>query len=258
MEKKPIRGVSKKILEILKQHPSGLDIEQIREAGEFQGQQHLDRRLRDLDPFYVIERSRDGRRTVYTLHGEREEGEYDYATISKKLRAQILTRDGRRCRMCGRTVDSDRVKLHVDHKIPREWGGPTTAKNLWSLCSACNEGKRNYFASFDKQLMKDILKFPSVHRRIAELLHQKHGEWVDCDLIEFIANFEDYQTDWRKRLRELRYLNLEIESKRERIGRRTVSYYRLLNWTALPQDVSAAAKDYEKQRAREKRKRNGD
>ena len=107
---------------ILKSHPKGLDIEEIRSLGAIDGQQHLDRRLRDLDPMFIIERSRVGRRTVYRLVGERPEGDYDYGVISKTLRAKVLTRDGRRCRMCGKTVDEDHIKLHVDHKIPREWG----------------------------------------------------------------------------------------------------------------------------------------
>ena len=144
-----VTGVSLAILQILRSHPEGLDIEQIREEGQFEGQQHLDRRLRDLDPHYIIERSRSGRRTIYRFISARAEGEYDYATISKTVRAKVLSRDGRRCRMCGRTVDEDRIKLHIDHKIPREWGGSTYAENLWALCSGCNEGKRNYFASFD-------------------------------------------------------------------------------------------------------------
>ena len=245
-----VSGIPLAILKILRAYPEGLDIEQIREIGKFEGQQHLDRRLRDLDPHFIIKRKRSGKRTIYQLVGERPEGDYDYAIISKKVRAKILTRDGRRCRMCGRTVDEDQIKLHIDHKIPREWGGSTEAENLWALCSGCNEGKRNYFASFDPKLMGEILKHASVHRRLAELLRAKSKEWIDCDLLEFVANFDDYQTDWRKRLRELRYFDLQISTRNKRIGKRTVSYYRLENWKDLPEDLSAAARKFEKDRAR--------
>lgn len=250
-KEKVLSGVPLTILTLLQSHPNGLDIEQIRQLGKIEGQQHLDRRVRDLDPIYEIERSRKGSRTIYRLIGERPEGEYDYGVISKTLRAKILTRDGRRCRMCGKTVDEDHVKLHIDHKIPREWGGVTSEENLWCLCSGCNEGKRNYFASFDPKLMITVLGHDSVHRRIAEILRLKLGEWVDCDLIEFVANFDDYQTDWNKRLRELRYFDFRIDSRNRKVGRRTLSYYRLNNWPEnQPADLSLAAREFEKQRAK--------
>lgn len=253
MAKEPpssLGSASLKILDLLRQHPNGLDIKELRSLGDFgSDQQHLDRRLRDLDPHFILERTRRGTSTVYTYKGERPEGEWMHEKISKTLRAKILTRDGRRCRMCGKTVDQDAIKLHVDHKIPENWGGTTDEDNLWSLCSVCNEGKKNYFASFDSDLMEGILKHPSVHRRIAELLRLQLGQWVDSDLLEFVANFEDYQTDWRKRLRELRYLGLEIESSREKRGKRTVSQYRIKEWVELPDDPSQAARKYELLRA---------
>lgn len=233
------------ILKILRAHPDGLDIEQIREIGGIAGQQHLDKRIRELYPFYEIQRDKVGRKTIYRLIGERQEGEYEFGVISKTIRAKILHRDGRRCRMCGRTVDDDQIKLHIDHKVPRDWGGATAEENLWPLCSTCKDGKRNYFASFDPELMKHVFSHESVHLRLAEELRSKLGEWVDCDLLEFVANFDDYQTDWRKRLRELRYFGLEIETSREKRNRRAVSLYRLRNWAELPDDLSEAARRFE-------------
>lgn len=60
-------------------------------------------------------------------------------TLTKQLRTQILTRDGYRCRMCGRT--SDEVKLQVDHVRPVSAGGTDTLDNLAALCQDCNLGK---------------------------------------------------------------------------------------------------------------------
>ncbi len=131
--------------------------------------------------------------------GERPPGEWDYEKISKQVRAKILQRDGSSCQMCGRTPKEDPVKLHIDHKIPQSWGGKTEEENLWTLCSACNEGKKNYFTSFDPELMQEVLGYKSVHARIANLLRLQEKKWVDSDLLEFVANFDDYQTDWRKR-----------------------------------------------------------
>jgi hypothetical protein len=238
------------ILELLKQHREGLDIKQIRELGGFGNkQQHLDRRLRNLDPLFVIERLKVGERTVYRYVGQRPEGEWGYEKVSKKLRAKILTRDGRRCRMCGKTFDQDNIKLHVYHKIPENWGGTTVEENLWALCSVCNEGKLNYFASFDADLLRGILLHESVHKRIAELLRHRIGEWVDSDFLEFVANFESYQEDWQKRLRELRYFGLVITTRRRKFGRRMLSEYMITNWVELPDDPSQAAQQFERDRA---------
>ncbi len=102
--------------------------------------------------------------------------------------------------------------------------------------------------------MKDVIHHDSVHARIAGLLKSKQGEWVDSDLIEFVANFQDYQTDWPKRLRELRYLGLKISTRRRREGKRERSYYRLENWVDLPENPSQAARAYEQERAKRNRK----
>ncbi len=252
--KSPLGRIHKEILRVLEEHPGGLDITEIREKITVGGvQQHLDRRLRDLDPHYLIERHQAGTRTVYRLVRERTKGEWDYETISKDMRARILTRDGRRCQMCGRTVKDDKVKLHIDHRIPRSWGGNTIEKNLWALCGACNEGKKHYFATFDAELMIEILRYESVHRRIAFLLRSKAGEWIDCDLIEFVANFDDYQTDWRKRLRELRYLGLKIATRREKTAKRSISSYKLTNWVEPPEDIAKFTREYERRRAAKNR-----
>lgn len=56
-----------------------------------------------------------------------------------KLRFKILTRDGYRCRYCGRTAEQ--TELQIDHVIPRSKGGPTTEENLITSCRACNIGK---------------------------------------------------------------------------------------------------------------------
>ena len=64
------------------------------------------------------------------------------ALLTDSLRYDILERDGRRCRMCGATVE-DGVKLHVDHIIPVSKGGRTEPSNLQVLCSRCNRGKSN-------------------------------------------------------------------------------------------------------------------
>lgn len=253
---KKIGTIAKRILEALQAHHEGLTIEQLRnivDPNREQGnQEHFGRRLRELYPFYIIDKKPHGRDTLYSLVGERPAGQWEYDVVNKTLRAKILARDGSRCQMCGKTVEADKIKLHIDHKIPQNWGGRTVEENLWALCTGCNEGKKNYFATFDSAVMKAVMSHDSVHKRIAELLHLKEGEWVDSDLIEFVANYNDWQTDWRKRLRELRYLGLKIEPRRIKIEKRTMSQYKLTKWVDLPADPSRAAQEYERARQRAK------
>ena len=62
----------------------------------------------------------------------------------RQLHAEILKRDGYRCRYCGR-------KAHqVDHVRPRKRGGGDVEDNLVACCRWCNTVSRNRsFGSFD-------------------------------------------------------------------------------------------------------------
>lgn len=251
--------LAKRILDILKENPEGLDIYQLREKipESKEGQEQFGRRLRELDPFYVIKRVRRGRMTVYKYVKPRPVGDWEFQKIDKTLRAKILNKAGGRCQMCGQTVEDDLIRLHVDHKIPESWGGKTAEDNLWVVCSTCNEGKKNYFATFDTGVMKEIMGIQSVHERIARLLKLRQGEWVDSELIEFIANAKGPQTDWRKRLRELRYpvIGLEIKTKRVYQENRASSQYKLTRWVDLPEDPTAVSRKYEIERAKKNKQK---
>lgn len=77
------------------------------------------------------------------------EGNYKFAKpISKRLRAQVLERNGYTCQMCGIGAgdimeDGRKARLHVGHIIDRSHGGTETLDNLRALCSECNQGARN-------------------------------------------------------------------------------------------------------------------
>ena len=64
--------------------------------------------------------------------------------VTPKLRYMVLQRDGRRCKICGRS-EADGAKLHVDHIIPISKGGKTEMDNLQTLCDYCNIGKGNSY-----------------------------------------------------------------------------------------------------------------
>jgi hypothetical protein len=58
-----------------------------------------------------------------------------------KARMQVLNRDKRRCRICGRRPDDDTdIVLHVHHIRPWEKGGVTDPTNLITLCHTCHTG----------------------------------------------------------------------------------------------------------------------
>lgn len=61
--------------------------------------------------------------------------------ISKKLRFEILKRDGFRCRYCGKL--SKAASLHVDHIIAQANGGSDDPRNLATACIECNLAKSN-------------------------------------------------------------------------------------------------------------------
>jgi len=59
--------------------------------------------------------------------------------ISKRLRFEVLRRDGHRCWYCG--ISASETDLVIDHVIPVALGGRTEPENLVAACRACNSGK---------------------------------------------------------------------------------------------------------------------
>jgi hypothetical protein len=247
---KQLGKIHKDILELLRSHPNGLTIYEIRKLlpSTIEVQQHLDKRVRELRGAYDV--PYDSRRGVYTLLGERAQPVADDGAIPSKVRAEILHRAHGRCQMCGRTVAEDHVKLQLDHKVPRNWGGKTEADNLWALCQLCNGGKRDYFSSFDDEIMSKIMSRRSVYERIAETLLLNMGKPTPAWLLDFVANADDWQDDWQKRLRELRYpvIGMIIKaSRRKNENGRWEAAYTLKTWVPLPPDHKTLIKNYEKE-----------
>ena len=143
----------------------------------------------------------------------------------------------------------DDVKLQVDHKIPQTWGGTNDIENLWALCTECNHGKKDLFASQDDGI-KELLHHSSVHVRIGELLKLNLGKPVSARVIDFVAN----QDDWKKRTRELRYLGWDIEvTKKKQPNGRVTSFYQLNHFEEWPEDPTGWIHQYEKDREEKNR-----
>lgn len=72
--------------------------------------------------------------------------------VSRRLRFEILRRDGHACRYCGAMAPD--VKLTVDHVIPTALGGSDEASNLVTACQDCNAGKSSI--SPDSGIVEDV------------------------------------------------------------------------------------------------------
>ena len=59
--------------------------------------------------------------------------------VSRRLRFEILRRDGHTCRYCGASAPD--AKLTVDHVLPVALGGSDEPENLTTACTDCNAGK---------------------------------------------------------------------------------------------------------------------
>ncbi len=70
-------------------------------------------------------------------------------SMSAKLRAEVLDRNGFTCQMCGLTpgeIDPEtgrKVRLHIGHIVDKNIGGKEELSNLRTLCSTCNQGAKN-------------------------------------------------------------------------------------------------------------------
>jgi hypothetical protein len=154
------------------------------------------------------------------------------------------------CIYCGRSTGKHGIALIVDHKIPPEWGGETVPENLASMCEDCNTGTKAYFKSMDAEWMPGVMGQKSVHVRLGETLKAFKSEPVDAATLEFVAN----QDDWKKRLRELRYLGWDIETFNRRISdTRVSSFYRLIKSRPWPADPTGVIRKYERDRAERNR-----
>lgn len=245
----PSEATPKNILSIMQQHPDGITRSELRRlCGATEGMEQFGRRIRgvrELGWDYDV-RIIDRTERLYVLKGPRKRA--SDSGVNERLRSATIHGANGRCQMCGHTVEEDGIKLQADHRIPRSWGGSSELDNLWAICESCNRGKRNFFSSFDDEEMKAILAYSSVYERLAYTLKRHFGEPIAADYLSFVANFNDYQEDWQKRLRELRYpvIGMVIPSVVRKEGRRRRAYYKMTHWSDLPADHAKRIKDYER------------
>jgi HNH endonuclease len=165
----------------------------------------------------------------------------DVLPISSRLRAQALA--PARCAQCGRTPRQHGVVLKVDLRMPPDWGGTNDPDNLQPLCEECYEGKRQYLETYApySEKIRQAARFDEPQRRIGELLKAFEGGWVPSDVIGIVASAKEYQDDYQRRTRDLRFLGWDYEQqKRYDEGARVRVYYRLVRAKPWPDNIRAA------------------
>lgn len=97
--------------------------------------------------------------------------------VNRRLRFEILRRDGYACRYCGAKAPG--AHIEVDHVQPSALGGSDTPDNLVAACSACNGGKAAtpLDAPLVAQVNEDALRWQRAMVRAREM---EEAEEVDA------------------------------------------------------------------------------
>jgi 5-methylcytosine-specific restriction endonuclease McrA len=66
------------------------------------------------------------------------------ASISRRLRTQVLADAGGRCGYCRSSEEITGAPLEIEHLVPEARGGPTRRSKLWAACRHCNALKSDH------------------------------------------------------------------------------------------------------------------
>ena len=124
--------------------------------------------------------------------------------VSKRMRFEVLKRDGHACRYCGATAPT--AKLVVDHVVPVALGGTNDPSNLTAACADCNSGKSS--TSANESTLADVSDLAirmaqalvevaeqrrGKHARNEELLGKFYDRWVG---IYGYGNYSNLEAGW--------------------------------------------------------------
>lgn len=111
--------------------------------------------------------------------------------IGRRLRFEILRRDGFTCRYCGGQAPD--VVLTVDHVIPVVLGGSTEPTNLVAACKTCNAGKTSVQpdSSMVEDVAADALRWAKAMEKALTVY------LMDREFMQYSTNaFNDSWLDW--------------------------------------------------------------
>lgn len=114
--------------------------------------------------------------------------------IPKRVRFEVLKRDGHRCRYCGATAEDE--KLTVDHVIPVVLGGSDDPSNLATACAPCNSGKSS--SNPDDALVADVsetqMEFAKA-LRLAYLFRKYDRRGTESDTADWFEDWKGYKIE---------------------------------------------------------------
>jgi len=119
-------------------------------------------------------------------------------SISRRLRYEILKRDGHRCRYCGAAAPD--VQLTIDHVVPVALGGDDSSSNLATACRDCNSGKSSTNPNDEQVAEVDALAelFRDAFRRASYADREISEQEFDA-VDEMVCDFAEY---WNEMARE--------------------------------------------------------
>jgi hypothetical protein len=134
--------------------------------------------------------------------------------VSKRIRFEVLRRDGHACRYCGAMAPD--AKLHVDHVMPVALGGSDEPDNLVTACIDCNAGKAS--TSPDAPIVADVaddqLRWARAmeaaaaallgeQQRKREVISRWLEEWEKWSKIDYLPEFRYFCGICHTQIREL-------------------------------------------------------
>lgn len=105
-------------------------------------------------------------------------------SISRRLRFEVMKRDGHTCRYCG--ASAPEARLTVDHVIPVALGGGDEPSNLVTACDLCNGGKSS--SSPDAALVDEVNATAMLFARAmasAAQLQRNHDAHIEDLILQF-------------------------------------------------------------------------
>jgi len=153
-------------------------------------------------------------------------------SVTKRIRFEVMRRDGHRCHYCGATATD--ARLTIDHVLPTALGGSDDASNLVTACADCNAGKTSTppDGATVAKVAHDAERWAQAMQAAAERTRQRRAEadaYIDAlhDSLRFFADYE-LPDDWRASLAGFHAAGLPVDLMRRALD--TAIDNRRIDW----------------------------